>query len=195
MFISAFSLMVLSSVLSVSSVSEQNCQQELPTSILNEKEWRFATDPHGSEVKVKQTLLTDERIWISFKRVPRVDAKNNSWVELIYDLPNQTVEGKSTILLEYKSSKNLVVKLSQRDYGGQGDKSYAHYQYILPAQTQWGTHCVNLDDFSRPSWTPVNSIDKGIIKEHVSAIYLVPDLKDELGGEATIEVKNISLRP
>lgn len=195
MFIPALSLMVLSSVFSVSSTSAQQCQQELAPTALDEKGWRFATDPHGSEVKMKQTLLTDERIWISFKRVPRVDAKNNSWVELIYDLPEQTFEGNSAILLKYKSSKNLVVKLSQKDYGGQGDKSYAHYQYILPAQTQWGTHCIGLADFARPSWTPENSIDKGIIKENVSAIYLVPDLKDELGGEATIEVKNISLRP
>ncbi|WP_152996217.1 carbohydrate binding domain-containing protein [Pseudoalteromonas sp. H105] len=195
MFIPAISLLVFSSVLSVSSTSEQHCQQALSSDPLNEKNWRYATDPHGSEVKTKQTLIKDERVWISFKRVPRVDAKNNSWVELIYDLPNQTLEENSTILLEYKSRKNLVVKLSQKDYGGQGDKSYAHYQYILPAQTKWGTHCIDLADFARPSWTPENSVDKGIIKENVSAIYLVPDLKDELGGEATIEVKNISLRP
>lgn len=195
MFIPTISFLVFSPVLSMSSTSEQHCQQAASTAPLNEKNWRYATDPHGSEVKTKQTLIKDERIWISFKRVPRVNAKNNSWVELIYDLPNQTLEENSTIMLQYKSSKDLVVKLSQKDYGGFGDKSYAHYQYTLPVQHRWGTHCINLADFSRPSWTPVNSVDKGIIKEHVSAIYLVPDLQDAFGGEAVIEVKHIALIP
>ena len=68
---------------------------------------------------------------IAFNRVPRVDAQNNSWVELIYDLPKKSLNGINSIELTYQSDKPLVVKLSQKDYGGTGDKSYAHYQALL----------------------------------------------------------------
>lgn len=195
MLIRILPILALSSLLSLSVMAEQSCVFPKNTHSLSDSDWRYATDPHGSTASTKQTLLYGEQVWVAFNRVPRVDASNNSWVELIYDLPNKTLAGQSSIMLEYKSSTDLVVKLSQQDYGGQGDKSYAHYQFTLPAQTHWQTKCINLADFSRPNWTPANSIDKGIIKEHVSAIYLVPDLKDALGGKAIIAVKNISIQP
>ena len=196
MLIRILPVLVLSSLIPFSVMAKQSCGFTKNNSHpLNESDWRYATDPHGSTASIKKALLHEEQVWVAFNRVRRVDAKNNSWVELIYDLPNKTLAGQSGIMLEYKSSTDLVVKLSQQDYGGEGDKSYAHYQYTLPAQTHWQTKCINLSDFSRPSWTPASSVDKGIIKEHVGAIYLVPDLKDAVGGKAVVAVKNISIRP
>lgn len=196
MLIRILPVLVLSSLIPFSVMAEPSCGfTKNNTTPLNDNNWRYATDPHGSTASIKTALLHEEQVWIAFNRVPRVDAKNNSWVELIYDLVNKTLAGQSSIMLEYKSSTDLVVKLSQQDYGAQGDKSYAHYQYILPAQTHWQTKCINLSDFSRPNWTPTSSVDKGIIKEHVGAVYLVPDLKDAMGGKAVVAVKNISIRP
>ncbi|OUS74526.1 hypothetical protein B5G52_00505 [Pseudoalteromonas sp. A601] len=196
MLIRILPVLVLSSLLPFSVIAKQSCGfTKNNNQPLNDSDWRYATDPHGSTASIKKALLHEEQVWIAFNRVPRVDAKNNSWVELIYDLVNKTLADQSSIMLEYKSSTDLVVKLSQQDYGSEGDKSYAHYQYTLPAQTHWQTKCINLSDFSRPSWTPSSSVDKGIIKEHVSAVYLVPDLKDALGGKAVVAVKNISIGP
>lgn len=192
MLIRILPVLVLSSLIPFSVVAEQSCgSTKNNTQPLNDNDWRYATDPHGSKASIKKALLHEEQVWIAFNRVPRVDAKNNSWVELIYDLVNKTLAGQSSIMLEYKSSTDLVVKLSQQDYGGEGDKSYAHYQYTLPAQTHWQTRCINLNDFSRPSWTPASSVDKGIIKDHVSAVYFVPDLKDERGGDGVIQIRGI----
>jgi len=162
--------------------------------VLNPDQWRYATDPHGSKAIYSTPLVKGNEIEIAFSRVPRVDAKNNSWVELIHDLPGQTLEGISGFTLTYQSDKPLVVKLSQKEYGGNGDNSYAHYQVVLPSSLDWHTQAVVFEDFSRPSWTPGWSQDKGIIKSSVSALYFVPDLTDEKGGDAWIKIKQVSLQ-
>ncbi|WP_405632608.1 hypothetical protein [Pseudoalteromonas sp. Ld20] len=186
------------SLLPFSVHATNTCLQDetsLTKNTLTEQDWRYATDLHGSKALTKASLLSEGAIWVNFSRVPRVDAKNNSWVELIYDLPKGDLKGAETIQLTYQSSRDLVVKLSQKEYGGKGDKSYAHYQHILPKAKKWVSACINVADFNRPSWTPTNSKDLGIIKAHVSAVYLVPDLKDDEGGNAVIQVKSITLLP
>lgn len=179
----------LSAVLSVFLLG---CQATNSTN-LDEAQWRYATDPHGSQAILNGPLVNSERVEIAFKRVPRVDKLNNSWVELIYDLPNKQLPKQANITLTYQSDKDMVIKLSQKDYGGEGDKTYAHYQAVLPAASHWQTTTVSLDDFQRPSWTPASSIDKGIIAEHVSALYFVPDLTDAKGGEAYIKIKRVTV--
>lgn len=160
---------------------------------LDAKQWRYAVDPHGSTASYEKPLVKEDYVGISFNRVPRVDAQNNSWVELIYDLPNKSLNGIASIELTYQSDKPLVIKLSQKDYGGTGDKSYAHYQTILPSAKKWQTHTLTFDNFSRPEWTPNWSKDKGITKANVSALYFVPNLTDEKGGNAWIKIKNVKL--
>ena len=175
--------------------AELSCSSSNMTGSLQTKDWRYATDPHGSSAKTKGNLFDGENIWISFSRLPRVDVQNNTWVELIYDLPNKHLKDETKIALTYQSTTDLLIKLSQKDYGGEGDNSYAHYQYSLPATTQWTSICVNIADFQRPNWTPESSKDVGIINKNVKALYLVPDLEDELGGHSTLEVKAIGLFP
>ncbi|SEA85477.1 hypothetical protein [Alkalimonas amylolytica] len=155
--------------------------------------WRYATDPHGSSADYSGDLVQAGIARIAFHRVPRVDAKNNSWVELIYDLPAGSLPQQAVIGLTYQSSTDLVVKLAQLEYGEQGDQSYAHYQAVLPATTGWHSEALSLADFQRPDWTPASSVNKGIVPEHVSAIYLVPDLTDEQGGQAVLKVRAIQL--
>lgn len=173
----------------ISACSHANNQQ----ATLDETQWSYATDPYGSEATFKEQLITNHRTWVHFKRIPRVDAQRNSWVELIYNLPEQSLASHKKIHLEYKSDHPLILKLSQKDYGSDGDKSYAHYQLVLPASLGWSNMDVSVEDFSRPSWTPKESKDVGIIGERISAIYLTPSLTDEAGGEATIEIKSLEL--
>lgn len=124
-----------------------------------------------------------------------MDAQNNSWVELIYDLPGGTLAGYPQIELSYQSNTALVVKLSQREYGGEGDQSYAHYQIVVPAAASWQTVKLSQTEFQRPDWTPATSRDQGIVPQHVNAIYLVPDLTDDEGGQASLAVRSIALLP
>ncbi|PKF54158.1 hypothetical protein CW748_17020 [Alteromonadales bacterium alter-6D02] len=160
---------------------------------LNASDWRYDVDPHGSVATLDEKLVKEDGIWIKFNRVPRVDKFNNSWIELIYDLPSKTLGNSQQVTIEYKSSQPLIVKLSQKDYGKDGDNSFAHYQTKVPAATTWSKQTVSFDSFQRPSWTPNNSPDVGIVPENVSAIYFVPDLTDKLGGEAVLEIKSILL--
>ncbi|MCC5853057.1 MAG: hypothetical protein JJU30_09485 [Alkalimonas sp.] len=155
--------------------------------------WRYATDPHGSSASYSGDLVQEGIARIAFHRVPRVDAQNNSWVELIYDLPDGSLQGASGLRLSYQSSRDLVVKLAQLEYGEQGDQSYAHYQAVLPAATEWQEATLSLADFQRPDWTPATAIDHGIVPAHVSAIYLVPDLTDEAGGQASLSIRAVDL--
>jgi hypothetical protein len=166
------------------------------TTPLVASQWSYATDPHGSTaVTHSDGLLANGTVSVTFNRVPRVDALNNSWVEIIYALPGATLAGTSQIQLEYQSSTDLVLKLSQKDYGGDGDGSYAHYQHPLPKSSEWTTQCVSIVHFQRPYWTPAQSKNVGIIKDHITAIYITPDLTDEQGGRAAIEIKSIGLLP
>ncbi|AOT07071.1 hypothetical protein [Pseudoalteromonas luteoviolacea] len=158
------------------------------------KNWRYATDPHGSQVILTEPLVQENRVKIGFDRVPRVDKQNNSWVELIYDIPQGNLNGLSRIEVTYQSDNPLVIKLSQKEYGGAGDKSYAHYQVILPQAMQPLTREVTLSDFTRPDWTPHWSKDKGIINASVSALYFVPDLTDRAGGSATMTIHQLTLK-
>ncbi|KZN66095.1 hypothetical protein N473_11030 [Pseudoalteromonas luteoviolacea CPMOR-1] len=166
--------------------------QTLPS--FDAKNWRYATDPHGSQVILNEPLVQEKCVKIGFDRVPRVDKQNNSWVELIYDIPQGSLNGVSHIEVTYQSDKPLVIKLSQKEYGGDGDKSYAHYQVILPQATQPITREVTLSDFARPDWTPNWSKDQGIVSASISALYFVPDLTDKEGGNATITIHHLALR-
>lgn len=164
-------------------------------SALTASDWRYATDPYGSEAFVCSALVDDQGASIAFSRVPRVDAQRNSWVELIYDLPEGNLNSVTRVKITYKSSEDLVIKLSQKDYGGDGDKTYAHYQTKIDSADQWQQVTVDLDDFQRPSWTPQSSVDKGIIKENISALYFVPSLTDERGGNAELKIQDVQLLP
>ncbi len=185
MHIKLFKLTALALVLA----SAANASQQT----LNPNQWRYAVDPHGSSASYQKPLVNPDHVAISFYRVPRVDKQNNSWVELIYDLPSKSLQGVNRLKVTYQSDKPLVIKLSQKDYGTDGDKSYAHFQTVLPSSTTWQTQSVALTQFVRPEWTPTWSSNKGINKENISALYFVPDLTDEQGGEATIKISDITL--
>ena len=162
---------------------------------LDKNQWSYDTDPYGSEAIINEKLIRHGGIWIKFKRVPRVDAKRNSWIELIHTLPSASLAGNQKIRLTYQCDIPLLIKLSQREYGKDGDASYAHYQIKLPATNGWTTKEVDLKDFYRPEWTPASSKDHGLIPKHIDAIYLTPSMTDKDGGEAILQVRAIEVLP
>jgi hypothetical protein len=162
-------------------------------SSLDENQWHYAIDPYGSTALVKDRLINDAGVWVKFNRIPRIDKQRNSWIEVIYTPDKASLSEMKKINLTYKCDIPLLIKLSQKHYGKNGDKSYAHYQVKLPASKGWSTKEVELQHFSRPEWTPKGSKDHGIVLDKVNAIYLTPSLTDEKGGEATLQVSSVNL--
>ena len=186
---------LLASVASLLLLMTTFVQADVTYPPLNKHQWTYDTDPYGSEAIINEKLIRHGGIWIKFKRVPRVDEKRNSWVELIHKLPTTSLAGKQKIRLTYQCDIPLIIKLSQQEYGKNGDKSYAHYQIKLPATKKWTTQDVDLRDFYRPDWTPASSKDYGLLPEHINAIYLTPSMTDKDGGEAILQVRAIELLP
>lgn len=188
LFINVFIILITTSTILSTSVSAKENYSPLEAS-----QWSYATDPYGSEANINESLVTDQGVWVNFKRIPRVDAKRNSWIEVIYSPEATMLATTKRIKLTYKCDIPLLIKLSQKHYGKDGDKSYAHYQIKLPAATQWHTEEVDFSGFSRPDWTPESSVDHGIVLEQINALYLTPSLTDEQGGEATLQVRALEL--
>lgn len=185
-------LAVLASLLLLLTVQVNAALIQTP---LDKHQWSYDTDPYGSEAIINEKLIRHGGIWINFKRVPRVDKKRNSWIELIHLLPTASLVGNQKIRLTYQCDIPLIIKLSQLEYGENGDKSYAYYQITLPATDQWLTKEVDLKDFYRPEWAPASSKDLGLLPEHIDAIYLTPSMTDKDGGEAILQVRAIELLP
>jgi hypothetical protein len=162
-------------------------------SLHNADLWSFGHDPYGSSVEVGDSLIQDGAARIKFNRAPRVSPTQNTWIELIYTAPAETLAKAKSIRITYQCSTALIMKFSQRDFGELGDGSYAHYQTLLPAAEKWKTMDVALQDFSRPAWTPSSSKDVGLIMENVTAIYMAPALDDIRGGVARLNVQAIEL--
>lgn len=165
----------------------------LHPSLQNPDLWSYGADPYGSKVITGDSLIKDGAARIAFERAPKPAADRNTWIELIYHAPDGHLGGTQAVRITYQCSEALLMKFSQRDFGEDGDNSYAHYQTLLPAAEDWKTVTVSLADFSRPAWTPATSNDVGLILEHVSAIYLAPALDDSQGGHATLNVKSIEI--
>ncbi|PKI15871.1 hypothetical protein [Colwellia sp. 12G3] len=190
-----FKTSLFASLVSFLFLSAMPAEADNTLSPLDKHLWSYDTDPYGSEAIINEKLIRHGGIWIKFKRVPRVDEKRNSWIELIHKLPMASLAGNQKIRLTYQCDIPLIIKLSQLEYGKDGDQSYAHYQIKLPETKGWTTKEVDLKDFYRPKWTPESSIDHGILPEHIDAIYLTPSMTDKDGGEAILQVRAIAFSP
>lgn len=155
--------------------------------------WNYGHDPYGSSAEVGESIVQDGAARIKFNRAPQVSPTKNTWVELIYKAPEKNLADVKSVKITYQCSAALIVKFSQKDFGEQGDNSYAHYQTLLPVANDWQTVELALSGFSRPAWTPSSSKDVGLIMENVSAIYFSPAIDDIRGGVATLNVQAIEL--
>lgn len=187
-FLRGLLLVMCVSIITACSPKEQDLHESLKTP----GRWSYAVDPYGSKADVGRKLIKNNAVRIAFDRAPQPAHDRYSWVELIYRVPNGDLSGVKGVRLTYQCTTELLIKFAQRDYGSDGDKSYGHYQTLLPAAKEWNTAIVTLEDLARPGWTAsVGSVDVGLILENVNAIYLTPALNDEEGGSAEINIKAI----
>lgn len=187
--INTLSIMVLLSLLSACGTNSTHRH----SSLAKEQSWSYGIDPYGSTVKIGKHLIESDVVSIEFNRAPKPAADRNTWIELIYHAPQEDLLKTKKMRITYQCNEPLLIKFSQKDYGAEGDNSYAHYQTLLPAANDWQTLEVSLSDFARPLWTPAESTNVGLIMSNVSAIYLAPSLDDSKGGYAKLKVKGIDL--
>lgn len=155
--------------------------------------WYPAVDPFGSDYSIDGDLITDGVISVGFTIAQRPETESwTPWVELVCD-PGFTLEDYYGLKITYRNDTDLLVKLSQSDFGPDGNETYAHYQYSLPISKVWNTQTIEFNAFQQPAWTPDHSTDIPLTLLHVDAIYLVPDL-DYITGESTVlHVKYLEL--
>lgn len=184
-------------LIAVTALFVNACTSSLPASqhasLDNADLWGYGVDPYGSKAIVGGNLIENGAARIRFERIAQPTPDTNTWIELIYRAPAGNLKGAQAVRITYQCSEELLMKFSQRDYGADGDNSYAHYQALLPTAENWKTVTVSLANFSRPSWTPATSKDVGLLLENVNAIYLAPAIDDVKGGVATLHVRAIEL--
>lgn len=161
--------------------------------ILMKNKWSVAVDPFGSEFHYEEPLITNDIAEVSFTIAKRTH--NDQWspyIELICDV-EADFSGFSGVRITYQCGTDLLMKLSQHDFGSIGNKTYSHYQYRLPPSCTWNTVWIDFSLFEQPYWTPEISKSIPLIKENINAVYMVPDLDATIGETTTIRVNHLEL--
>lgn len=154
--------------------------------------WFPTTDSYGSYFEAAEEVIVDNEINVDFYITQKV---GNEWpyIELICQT-GKPLTGMSSITLDYKCDKALKIKLSQSDFGGDGDNSYAHYYIEVPATTEWTEVTVNVLDFHQPDWAPESSKGVGLKLENIQDIYLVPAASYVDGENASLSVRSMIIK-
>ncbi len=161
--------------------------------IFTASDWYPAVDSFGSEYRIDGELITDGIATVSFTIAQRSESDDwIPWVELICDL-GYTLENYSELEIAYKNDTDLLIKLSQSDFGEDGNQTYSHYEFLLPPAGDWNTHRVKFETFTQPDWTPGISKEIPLKLENVDAIYLVPDLDPAIGESSELSVRHLEL--
>ena len=156
--------------------------------------WRTGVDSYGSKAVYDGELVKNNISAVEFTICRRSDeAPTTPWVELICDIKN-TLQGASAIVLEYKCESDLLIKLSQKDFGAEGNATYAHYQFRLPSTDKWLRKEFDFSGFKQPEWAPEHALGIPMKIENVDAIYLVPDLDYNVGETAELKVRKLLLK-
>lgn len=178
-------ILIIASTVTASSGEKEN--------LVNSANWYPAVDPFGSKYSIDGDLITDGVVSVGFTIAQRPDPESwIPWVELVCD-PGFTLEDYSGLTITYRNNTDLLVKLSQSDFGPDGNATYAHYQYSLPASKDWNTQTIEFNAFQQPAWTPDHSSDIPLTLLHVDAIYLVPDLDYNTGESTVLHIKYLEL--
>lgn len=114
------------------------------------------------------------------------------FIELVCDLGHSLVD-HTGLSIDYKCETPLVIKLSQSDFGKDGNESYAHYQFVVPASETITTAHLKFSAFTQPGWTPEYAAGIPLKLENVDAIYLTPKVDDSTGGSSLLGVKGLFL--
>jgi hypothetical protein len=162
------------------------------TNLVKTTQWKAETDEFGSSFDTTNLIVNDSLIKVDFELARKKGENDWPYVELICSL-GKNMSSTKTILVTYKCTRPVIVKLSQSDFSWKGDKSYAHFQYKMVASDKWKTQLLTVANFRQPRWAPLESVKIPLKLENVDAIYFTPSLDDAVGGSATIEIKEMIL--
>ncbi len=156
--------------------------------------WRTATDTFGSKKDEGPGLITNGIAAVKFTiATQNSNQAFNPWVELICEIAG-TLHGAKEIVISYKCDTDLLLKLSQKDFGEQGNQTWAHFQYRFKPSEVWKYETIDFSGFRQPDWTPEKAKKIPMKLENVDAIYLVPNLNPAIGQSATLQVKLLTIR-
>jgi len=155
------------------------------------KEWKAVTDELGSSSSPKNISISNDQIEVDFT-LKKKEEGEIVFIELVCDLGHNLV-GNKGLSIDYKYETPLVIKLSQSDFGKDGNASYAHYQFVVPASDTIITAHLNFSDFTQPRWTPDYAQGIPMKLENVDAVYLTPKVDDATGGDALLGIKGLYL--
>ncbi len=179
------SMFLLISLCTVSLLAEDNL-------LFNAPAWYAATDHFGSVADTGDAFRSEGTINVAFELAIREPSGDWPYVELVCET-GDPITGTDSVMVSYKCDTTLVMKLYQTDLGSEGLKSYALYQTALPASKEWKTATVAVSDFIQPSWADEASRAVKLNLDNVARIYFTPDLSAEVGGKATINLKELVL--
>lgn len=154
--------------------------------------WIAMTDELGSSNTPENITVVDSIIEVDFILKKQVE-NEIVFIELVCEL-GFTLSKQDSVTITYKCDEDLVIKLSQSDFGKDGDKSYAHYQYIVPASEKYTTKKLKFSNFTQPDWTPEYSKGKSLILSNINAIYLTPNVDATIGGRSSLGVMRLILQ-
>lgn len=156
------------------------------------KEWKAYSDQLGSSFSPSEMVVVDSLIEVDFT-LKKKEEGEIVFIELVCDI-GDSLAGKQGLELTYKCETDLLVKLSQSDFGGEGDQSYAHYQFRLPASESLTTAKLTFAEFTQPAWAPDASKGFPLKLENVRHIYLTPAVPELTGGSALLGIKALYLK-
>jgi hypothetical protein len=181
-------------IISISEVLSCSNRGDLERNLIfTAQAWYPAVDSYGSTYRTDGELVSDGVATVSFT-IAQMDGTEEwtPWVELVCEL-GYTLEDYSGLEITYKNDTDLLVKLSQSDFGADGNETYSHYEYRLPSANEWQTHRIQFSTFLQPDWTPEISRIIPLYLENVNAVYLVPDLDPIAGESSTLQVRHLEL--
>lgn len=155
--------------------------------------WEAACDPYGSSLDTAAALFKNGVATVSFTKKKMLKDGDYPYVELVCR-PEGSLRSIAALSIQARCNRPLIVKLSQPALAAppKGDDSYAFYQYTLPASPDsFRTVIVPLKSFRQPDWADAASRKIAFDPAAVNGIYFSPELSDETGGTAKLELQSI----
>lgn len=175
------------------SKTESKKEAQLGVNLIETGAWRPAADSYGSSYEVDENIVVNDEIEIRFTIAKKTEPDMWPYVELICET-GAPLTGAQGLEITYWSEKELKIKLSQSDFGPNGDNTYAHYQIKVESAAEWTTATVYFNDFKQPDWAPEESTKIALNLDNVNDIYLVPGLDYEIGDSSTFGIKSLVLK-
>ncbi len=149
--------------------------------------WEAGVDDIGSSFVATNPLVDNSLIDIEFT-IAKIGDDGYPYVELKC-FPEVEFDDTKGIDIEYECDKELVVKLSQKDFSGDGNGTYSHCQYVLPATNgAKAGKTLLFSDFKQPGWTPAESRAICLNLKNISALYFVPNVDYDLGELSKLKI-------